>query len=213
MVKVMEGLRLRLQLSSFIFLHRDQEWLAACKRIHGFLDSYIDKAYDQLQEEKLGKQACYADGRPRNDFLWTIAGQVPDRLELRTQLTSVWIPSNETTSIFVSNTLFALARHPNVVSRLRQEILDYGDQPLTFTGLRSLTYLRWVLNESKTPTTLIFGCSEILSNACQAIDYILSVFRPFALVSKTRPCRQVAAPTAMHLSFARRVTSYIAIDT
>jgi cytochrome P450 monooxygenase len=149
MVTVMRGLRLRLQLSSFLFLHRDKEWFAACKRIHGFLDGYIDKAYKQLEHEKSGKPATYANGEPRDDFLWTIAHQVPDKLELRTQLTGVWIPSNETTSILMSNTLYALARHPEVVEKLRKEVLDYGDKPLTFEGLRSMAYLRWTINESQ----------------------------------------------------------------
>lgn len=149
MVTVQAGLRVRLQLSSFLFLHRDKEWFAACKRIHGFLDGYINKAYAQLEEEKLGKPAVYADGEPRSDFLWTLARQVPDKLECRTQLTAVWIPSNETTSILMSNTLYALARHPKVVAKLRREILEYGDKPLTFEGLRSLNYLRWTVNESK----------------------------------------------------------------
>ncbi|KUJ09020.1 cytochrome P450 [Mollisia scopiformis] len=148
MIAVMAGLRLRLQLSSFLFLHRDPEWLAACKRIHVFLDTYIEKAYKQLEDEKNGMQATYASGEARNDFLWTIARQVPDKLELRTQLTAVWIPSNETTSILMSNTLFALARHPEVVQKLRKEILKYGDKLLTFEGLRSIDYLRWIINES-----------------------------------------------------------------
>jgi cytochrome P450 monooxygenase len=148
MVKVMEGLRMRLQLSSFLFLHRDKEWLAACKRIHAFLDGYIHKAYAQLEAMQKGKEALHPDGRARDDFLWTIAAQVPDPIELRTQLTGVWIPSNETTSILMSNTLWALARHPDVVRKLRKEIVQYGDQSLTFEGLRSLTYMRWVINES-----------------------------------------------------------------
>jgi cytochrome P450 monooxygenase len=160
MVKIMEGLRLRLQLSAFLFLHRDREWLAACKRIHDFLDAYTDKAVEQLHHTKLGKPARSPDGRPRNDFLWTIAGKVPDRLELRTQLTGVWIPSNETTSIFLSSTLYTLARDPEIVNRLRKEMLRYGDQPLTFTGLRSLTYLRWILNESKTSALIWLGSVE-----------------------------------------------------
>ncbi|KAI1387796.1 cytochrome P450 [Hypoxylon trugodes] len=149
MVTVMRGLRLRLQLSSFVFLHRDKEFFAACKRIHGFLDAYIEEAYRQLQVEKdTGKSATYENGKPRDDFLWTIARHVPDPLELRTQLTGVWIPSNETTSILMSNTIFALARHPEVVKKLRKEILDYGDKPVTFSGLRSLNYLRYVVNET-----------------------------------------------------------------
>ncbi|EAW25754.1 uncharacterized protein NFIA_045740 [Aspergillus fischeri NRRL 181] len=48
----------------------------------------------------------------------------------------------------MSNTLFALARHPEVVEKLRKEILDYGDKPLTFEGLRFMVYLRWTINES-----------------------------------------------------------------
>nr|QNH68019.1 PfpB [Penicillium sp.] len=149
MVTVMSGLRLRLQLSSFLFLHRDKEWFAACKRIHGFLDGYIQQAYKELEEERIsGKPATYANGEPRDDFLWTIARRVPDPIELRTQLTGVWIPSNETTSILMSNTLFALSRHPEVVQKLRDAVLEYGDQPLTFEGLRSIKYLRWVVNES-----------------------------------------------------------------
>ncbi len=150
MVAVMRGLRLRLQLSSFLFLHRDKEWFAACKRIHGFLEGYIDKAYQQLEEERrTGKSATYANGEPRNDFLWTIARHVPDKLELRTQLTGVWIPSNETTSIHMSHAIFALARHPEVVKKLRKEILNCGDKALTFEGLRSMDYLRWTVNESE----------------------------------------------------------------
>lgn len=148
----MAGLRLRMQLGSFLFFHRDKEWFAACKRLHGFLDGYISKAYEQLEEEKrTGKPALHRDGRPRDDFLWSIAAKVQDPIELRTQLNGVWIPSNETTSILMSNTMFALARHPDVVTKLRKEILEYGDKPLTFSGLRSLPYLRYIINESESP--------------------------------------------------------------
>lgn len=150
MMKVQAGLRVRLQLSSFLFLHRDKEWFAACKRIHEFLDGYINKAYHELAEEKnSGVQATYASGKPRDDFLWTLVKQIPDKLECRNHLTAVWIPSNETTSILMSNTIYALARHPEVVAKLRREVLDYGDKPLTFEGIRSLQYLRWTINESK----------------------------------------------------------------
>ncbi|KAI1866407.1 hypothetical protein JX265_007708 [Neoarthrinium moseri] len=148
MVKVMAGLRLRLQLSSFLFLHRDKEWFAACKRIQGFLSHYIEQAYRQLEEEKKGIPATYKNGEPRDDFLWTVARHVPDPIELRTQLTGVWIPSNETTSILMSNTIYALARNPRVVQKLREAVLEYGDKPLTFEGLRSINYLRWTVNES-----------------------------------------------------------------
>ncbi|TVY82883.1 Cytochrome P450 monooxygenase lepH [Lachnellula suecica] len=149
MMKVQAGLRVRLQLSSFLFLHRDKKWFAACKRIHEFLDGYINKAYQDLEDEKnSGKAAVYASGKPRDDFLWTIVKRISDKLECRNELTAVWIPSNETTSIFMSNTIYALARYPEIVAKIRKEVLDYGDKPLTFEGLRSMEYLRWTINES-----------------------------------------------------------------
>ncbi|KAI1173282.1 cytochrome P450 [Nemania sp. FL0916] len=149
MIKVMKGLRDRLQLGSLLFLHRDSSWLAACKRIHQFLDEYIDKAYrDYDKQQRFGRTATYADGKPRDDFLWTLVTKIPDRLELRTQLIGVWIPSNETTSILTSNVLFALARHPRVVEKLRAQILAYSDTPISFESLRSISYLKWIINET-----------------------------------------------------------------
>ncbi|KAI8632915.1 cytochrome P450 [Xylariaceae sp. FL1651] len=149
MIEVMKGLRFRLQLGSFLFLHRDKSWLAACRRIHQFLDGYIDKAYrDYDREQRLGVTATYANGKPRDDFLWTLVSKIPDKLELRTQLMGVWIPSNETTSILTSNVLFAMARYPRVVEKLRAQILAYGDKPISFEGLRSINYLRWIINET-----------------------------------------------------------------
>ncbi|KAM7215915.1 putative cytochrome P450 [Rhypophila decipiens] len=143
MVTAMAGLRLRLQLSSFMFLHRDKEWLAACNRINTYLDTHIDQAYSQVAEEKLGEASL-----GRDDLLWSLARLVPDKTELRAHLLGVWVPSNETTSILMSNTIFALARHPHVVQKLREEVLAYGDKRLTFEGLRSLSYLRWTINET-----------------------------------------------------------------
>lgn len=133
-----------------MFLHRDKAWFAAVDRIHEFLYEYIDKAMKQYHDAKAQHQQAgdKFDGE-RNDFLWTLMGQVHDRLEIRTQLIGVWFPSNETTSILMSNVVFALARNPQVVQRLRQDIVAYGDKPLTFEGLRSIAYLRYIINESE----------------------------------------------------------------
>lgn len=55
----------------------------------------------------------------------------------------------ETTASFLSDIWFELSRHPSVFSRLQTEIenLD-SNEPLTFEALKSLPYLRAVLNET-----------------------------------------------------------------
>lgn len=154
MMTVLAGLRLRLQLSTFLFLHRDKEWFSACKRVHDFLDGYIDTTYKQLARDQTeGISTTEESGESRDDLLWTIAGQVPDPIELRTQLLGVWIPSNDTTSILMSNTIWALARHPQAVQKLRQEVLLHTEPELiSFEQLRSMNYLRWTISEGKWPS-------------------------------------------------------------
>ena len=166
------GFRVRLQLSSFVFLHRDSKWLAACNRIQTFFDQHIDKAYAQLDEKRKGGLTSDSDRGPRKDLLWTLAHQIPNKDELRAHLTGVWIPSNETTSILISNTIFALARHPEVTQKLRKEIVNYGDRLVTFEGLRSLQYLKWVINESRLQhlrrTSVSRRKAKLTSVACTA---------------------------------------------
>ncbi|KAL2071164.1 hypothetical protein VTL71DRAFT_12399 [Oculimacula yallundae] len=144
MITVMEGLRIRLQMTKFVFLHRDEKWFAAVKRVHVFLDRYIDQVFEDLRKFKKGGSI----DEQRSDFLWTIAPHVPEKEALRSQLLGVFFPSNETTSILISNVIFALGRHPRVMEKLRAEIMSYGDAKLTWEQLRSMTYLRYVINET-----------------------------------------------------------------
>jgi cytochrome P450 monooxygenase len=78
-----------------------------------------------------------------------MATHVRDEEELRSQLCLVFVPNNDTTSIFISNCIWHLARDHEAWQKLRKEVLDYGDQPITFESLRSMPYLNGVLNESK----------------------------------------------------------------
>jgi cytochrome P450 monooxygenase len=151
MITIMGGLRIRLQMTKLLFLHRDKAWFDAVKRVHAFLDKHIDKVLTDLQAEQAsGEKATYINGEERSDLLYTIAPHGPtDREALRSHILNVFFSSNETTSILISNVFYALARHPHVYEKLRKECLSYGDGPLTWDQMRSMTYLRYVLNESE----------------------------------------------------------------
>lgn len=151
MITIMEGLRVRVMMTKMLFLHRNKEWFAAVKRTRDFMDKHIDKVFADLEaEKKTGKKALDAQGRERTDLLYTMAPHGPrDREDFRSQILNVFFSSNETTSILLSNVFFALARHPRVYAKLRQEVLTHGDCPITWEQLRSMAYLRYVLNESK----------------------------------------------------------------
>ncbi|KAK4240413.1 cytochrome P450 [Achaetomium macrosporum] len=145
MMDVQEGLRLRLQLGRLVRFHHDPKWLAKVELVHRFLDAHIDKTLAEVAK-------CKESGLPsdRTDLLWVMANQLPDKLPLRSQLIGVWVPSNDTTSVLISNAIYALARHPHVVKKLRDEILEHAPpgKPITWEQLRSLRYLRYVINET-----------------------------------------------------------------
>ena len=73
--------------------------------------------------------------------------QVQDPVVLRGQILAVFVPSNDTTSILISNAFYALARHPEIYAKLREKVLALGDEELNFERLRSIQYLTWILNE------------------------------------------------------------------
>jgi hypothetical protein len=67
----MAGLRIRLQMTKLLFLHRDKAWFDAVKRVHAFLDKHIDKVFEDLQAEKAsGEKAKHSNGRERTDLLY-----------------------------------------------------------------------------------------------------------------------------------------------
>lgn len=67
---------------------------------------------------------------------------------MRQELLNVFLATHDDAAIVLTSIVFDLAQHPAVWARLREEVLGLGDAPVTFEGLKSLTYLRWAVNES-----------------------------------------------------------------
>lgn len=146
MTDVLRGLRLRLQLSKWLWLSKWKTWNAAIEVVHEFIDNKIDKTYKE-KAEKVTK----SNKPERTDLLWTMVGNLPeDRERLRSEMLLLFVPNNDTTSIFISNVFWNMARHPEVYQKVREEVLAIGeDTPLTYETLRTMKYLDAVLNESK----------------------------------------------------------------
>lgn len=157
MADVLRGLRLRLQMSKWIWLFKSQKWTDAVKIVHDFVDGHLDKAFKEIDEREKSSasspdQSSVVEMQPeRTDLLWSLAQKLRDDREgLRSHLCILFVPNNDTTSIFVSNVFWNLARHPDIYAKVREEVLSYGeDAPLTYECLRSMKYMNAVFNESK----------------------------------------------------------------
>ena len=160
MTDVLRGLRLRLQMSKWLWMFKWKFWLDATNVVHEFIDRQVDKAYQERANKENAKTVGVSqnessfgiDLKPeRTDLLWSMVGNVPeDRERLRSEMLLLFVPNNDTTSIFISNVFWNLARHPDVYAKVREEVLSVGeDAPLTYECLRSMKYLDAVLNESE----------------------------------------------------------------
>lgn len=143
----MEGLGNRVRLGRLKFLYRDPAWFDSIRTVHKFIENHIDNA---LEAERIRKQSGQSEKAEHHRYILLneMVKQMQDKLDLRSQILAVFMPSRDTTAFLVSNVVHALARKPDSWSKLREEVLSLGSQSLTFEVLKSMKYLQWVINES-----------------------------------------------------------------
>ncbi|CAL1679335.1 unnamed protein product [Lasius platythorax] len=121
-----------------------------------FIPKHIDRFFRTLVADLMEQRR--KDGIPRNDFLHLMAelerieGDKFDLEMLASQAMSFVIDGFETSSSVMSFAAFHLASHPKVQEKLRKEVttvLDKYDGVITYEGLKEMTYMDQVLNESQ----------------------------------------------------------------
>lgn len=142
-----EGLGQRVRLGPLKFLYRNPKWYQSIGTVHAFVEQQIDEA---LEVEKRRKRSGITEYKPDHRYvlLHEMVKSTDDKLDLRSQILAVFMPSRETTSSLITNVFHALARNPDVWAKLRKEVLALGDEPLTFELLKATKYLQWVINET-----------------------------------------------------------------
>ncbi|KAJ5909076.1 cytochrome P450 [Penicillium taxi] len=148
MLDILRGGRLRIQIWRCMWLLRWGWWYDAITIVHDFMNGHIRQAYSEVQEREAHINASLEVGPERQDLLWYMASNCRDEEELRSQLCLLFVPNNDTTSIFISNCVWHLARNLDAWDKCREEIAAHGDAPLTFGALRGLKYINGVLNET-----------------------------------------------------------------
>jgi cytochrome P450 len=115
------------------------------KIVNDFINQYIQRAL-QLSPEELAQKTKSDKGYT---FLHELASFTRDPKVLRDQLIAILLAGRDTTASTLSWTIYELGRHPEVVVKLRQEILDTigVDRTPTYEDVKNMPYLKSVLNE------------------------------------------------------------------
>ncbi|KAJ3969298.1 cytochrome P450 [Lentinula raphanica] len=126
----------------FEFFHDSTEKSNAV--VHDFLRPLVDKALDRRNRKHIETD------EEDETFLDHLARSTEDRDTVRFQLLNMLLAGRDTTSTLLSFVIYLLCCHPEVTHRLRAEILDHyhNDGRPTLENLKSLKYLRAVLNET-----------------------------------------------------------------
>lgn len=116
------------------------------KILNEFVEPYIDHAL-QLSPEELAGKSKSDEGY---SFLHALAGFTRDRKVLRDQIVAVLLAGRDTTASTLSWTFYELGRHPEMVKKLRQEIIQYVglERAPTYSDLKSMKYLQNVMHET-----------------------------------------------------------------
>ena len=150
--KALKGVQRRVVLRPLLpFLPENREWRHAYSEVDELFDQYIDRALAD-RKAPISATETFQD-QPRTEPSFTMLRELvkesQDRHFLRNQLLTVFLPMYQAAPFGLSDIFFQLARSPNTWLKLRAEVLELGDTPLTFESLSSMTYLQCVIKESE----------------------------------------------------------------
>lgn len=126
-----------------VFLSK-KKFHASCAVVHHFIE---DRVRRQLAARRSGNTS--STSRPPC-ILDTLIEDSSDIQDIRDGVITILIAGIDSVVSLLSTTFFLLAKHPRVFKELRDSVLAVAGQskPPTYDMLRSMTYLRYVLNES-----------------------------------------------------------------
>lgn len=122
-----------------------KSFYASLKVLNQFVDTYIDRAL-ALPKDELEKKSKSDEGYT---FLHAIATYTRDRAVLRDQLMAVLLAGRDTTATSLSWLFYELSKQPQVVQKLREEIIGRVglERVPTYDDLKAMRYLQHSLNE------------------------------------------------------------------
>ena len=115
----------------------------ACRLVHGYANQRVAWAY--------GRHGSSTE-KPQQDkkvvLVEELVKETSDISMIRSSTVSFFSAGVDTMAITISHIIFFLSRHPRVLSKLRREATALGPGKPNIEALKSMSYLRAIINES-----------------------------------------------------------------
>ncbi|TFK35048.1 cytochrome P450 monooxygenase pc-2 [Crucibulum laeve] len=119
--------------------------------IHSFIDPIVAEAVSNYQSLRTAAREKF-DTEVRDDqtLLENLVSSTQDPIILRDEIMSLLVAGRDTTASALTFTIYMLAEHPEILRRLREEILKTigPTRRPTYEDFRDMKYLRAVINET-----------------------------------------------------------------
>ncbi|KAJ6544205.1 cytochrome P450 monooxygenase pc-2 [Mycena capillaripes] len=126
-------------------------WSDKVAPIRKIVDDYVDPIITAAVEKKNARKGAEikADDED-NTFLSHLVASTDDKAVIRDALFNIMIAGRDTTAATLTFALYMLAEHPEIVEKLRKEILDtVGSSKMPdYDDLRNMKYMRAFINET-----------------------------------------------------------------
>ena len=126
----------------------DNEFIQACRVVHDFVDKIVNKTLERTLSQDAEKFIEGKDEIDRYVFLKELIKATRDPTQLRDEILNILLAGRDTTASLLSLTFHLLARRPDIFRKLKTEVDQLHGVKPDYETLRSMKYLKYVLNES-----------------------------------------------------------------
>ncbi|ELR02562.1 hypothetical protein VC83_08941 [Pseudogymnoascus destructans] len=143
-------LNLRLRLGPFVWFYRNRKFDTACVRVHNFIDKFVAKALEFRRQSQASGKTNVEDEKQKGKYIFMneLALATDDPIQIRSEILNILLAGRDTTAGLLSNTFHVLARRPDVWAKVKHEVDQLEGKRPDYETLRSMRYLKHVLNES-----------------------------------------------------------------
>lgn len=146
----------RLRLGFIDRFRKNKKGKEAIRICHAYIDKFVDDAM-RFRKEMDEERKAGSSNEERYYFIQALAKQTTDKKRIRDELINILLAGRDTTASLLSNLFFDLAKRPDIYAKLRDEIAPLNGQAPTYEQLRNFKYVKYCLNECKSP--LLFPLS------------------------------------------------------
>jgi cytochrome P450 len=145
-----EKIGFRGRLGKLAVMFPDKKFKDSVQFIHEYVHHYVQRAVELHKTASIQEKAGYGDSS-RYIFLEELAKTGYSEKKIQDELLNILLAGRDTTAGLLSYLFYILARRPDVLSKLRAEIMSLGNDRPTFEGIKNMKYLQYCENRPFVP--------------------------------------------------------------